>query len=42
MTPEAIYAALTTGPMVQQAQKLTNDEKRIIAEFAGALSTNPL
>jgi polyvinyl alcohol dehydrogenase (cytochrome) len=35
MTPEAIYAALTTGPMVQQAQKLTNDEKRIMAEFFG-------
>ena len=35
MTPEAIYAALTTGPMVQQAQGLTNDEKRIVAEFFG-------
>jgi polyvinyl alcohol dehydrogenase (cytochrome) len=35
MTPEAIYAALTTGPMVQQAQSLTNDEKRYVAEFFG-------
>jgi polyvinyl alcohol dehydrogenase (cytochrome) len=35
MTPEAIYAALTSGPMVQQAASLTNDEKRIIAEFFG-------
>ena len=35
LTPEAIYAALTTGPMVQQAQKLSNDEKRMIAEFFG-------
>ena len=35
MTPEAIYAALTSGPMVQQASGLTNDEKRIVAEFFG-------
>ena len=35
MTPEAIYAALTTGAMVQQASKLTNDEKRVLAEFFG-------
>jgi polyvinyl alcohol dehydrogenase (cytochrome) len=35
MTPEAIYAALTSGPMVQQAASLSNDEKRIIAEFFG-------
>ena len=28
LTPEANYAALTTGVMVQQAQKLSNDEKR--------------
>lgn len=35
MTPEAIYAALTTGVMVQQAQNLTNDDKRMIAEFFG-------
>ena len=35
LTPEAIYAALTTGPMVQQAAKLSNDEKRMIAEFFG-------
>ena len=35
LTPEAIYAALTTGVMVQQAQNLTNDEKRMVAEFFG-------
>lgn len=35
MTPEAIYAALTTGAMAQQASKLSNDEKRVLAEFFG-------
>ena len=35
MTPEAIYAALTTGAMVQQASKLSDDEKRVLAEFFG-------
>jgi polyvinyl alcohol dehydrogenase (cytochrome) len=35
MTPEAIYAALTTGAMVQQAHELSDDQKRIIAEFFG-------
>jgi len=35
MTPEAIYGALTTGAMVQQAAKLSDDEKRLIAEFFG-------
>ncbi len=35
MTPEAIYASLTTGSMVQQASKLSNDEKKLIAEFFG-------
>ena len=35
MTPEAIYAALTTGAMVEQASKLNNDEKRVLAEFFG-------
>jgi polyvinyl alcohol dehydrogenase (cytochrome) len=35
MTPEAIYAALTTGAMVAQARDLTDDQKRIIAEFFG-------
>jgi polyvinyl alcohol dehydrogenase (cytochrome) len=35
LTPEAIYAALTTGVMVEQAQKLSSDEKRMIAEFFG-------
>lgn len=35
MTPEAIYAALTTGVMVEEAKSLANDEKRLIAEFFG-------
>ncbi len=35
MTPEAIYAALTTGAMVQQAAKLSDGDKRLIAEFFG-------
>ncbi|HUA02166.1 MAG TPA: PQQ-binding-like beta-propeller repeat protein [Candidatus Aquilonibacter sp.] len=35
MTPEAIYAALTAGAMVGQARNLTNDQKRMIAEFFG-------
>ena len=35
LSPEAIYAALTTGAMVQQAQGLSNDEKRYVAEFFG-------
>ncbi len=35
MTPEAIYAALTTGVMASQAQNLSNEEKRAIAEFFG-------
>src|ERR1019366_6568392 len=35
MTPEAIYAALTTGAMVQQAAKLSDDDKRLVAEFFG-------
>jgi polyvinyl alcohol dehydrogenase (cytochrome) len=35
MTPEAIYGALTTGAMVQQAAKLSDGDKRLIAEFFG-------
>jgi polyvinyl alcohol dehydrogenase (cytochrome) len=35
MSPEVIYAALTTGAMVQQAKSLSNDEKRLLAEFFG-------
>jgi polyvinyl alcohol dehydrogenase (cytochrome) len=35
MTPEAIYAALTSGAMAQQAASLNNDEKRVLAEFFG-------
>jgi polyvinyl alcohol dehydrogenase (cytochrome) len=35
LSPEAIYAALTNGAMVQQAQGLSNDEKRYVAEFFG-------
>lgn len=35
MTPEAIYATLTTGDMVQQAKPLSDGDKRAIAEFFG-------
>jgi len=35
MSTESIYAALTTGAMVQQGKSLTNDQKRMIAEFFG-------
>jgi len=35
MSPETIYAALTTGAMVQQAAKLSDPEKRLVAEFFG-------
>jgi polyvinyl alcohol dehydrogenase (cytochrome) len=35
MTPEAIYAALTTGAMASQAQNLSSEDKRAIAEFFG-------
>ena len=35
LSPEAIYAALTNGAMVQQAHGLSNDEKRYVAEFFG-------
>ena len=35
MSPESIFAALTTGAMVQQASNLSNDEKRLVAEFFG-------
>jgi polyvinyl alcohol dehydrogenase (cytochrome) len=35
MSTEAIYAALTTGVMIQQGKSLTNDQRRMIAEFFG-------
>jgi polyvinyl alcohol dehydrogenase (cytochrome) len=35
MAPEAIYKALTSGAMVPQAEKLTDEQKRIIAEYLG-------
>jgi polyvinyl alcohol dehydrogenase (cytochrome) len=34
-TPESVYAAVTTGTMALPAQKLTADEKRLIAEYLG-------
>jgi polyvinyl alcohol dehydrogenase (cytochrome) len=34
-TPESVYAAVTTGTMSLPAQKLTADEKRLIAEYLG-------
>jgi polyvinyl alcohol dehydrogenase (cytochrome) len=33
LSPEAIYAALTTGPMSEQAKNLTDVQKRAIANF---------
>ena len=35
LTPEAVYAALTTGPMVTQAKDLSDEEKRAMAAFLG-------
>jgi polyvinyl alcohol dehydrogenase (cytochrome) len=35
LTPEAVYAALTTGPMVTQAKDLSEDDKRQMAAFLG-------
>src|SRR5690348_11238243 len=35
MTPEAIYKALTEGPMVPQAKDLSDADKRELAEYLG-------
>ncbi len=35
LTPEAIYTQMTTGVMVVQAQKLTEEQRRAVAEFLG-------
>ncbi len=35
MTPEAIYAAVTTGVMVPAAKSLTDQQKRELAEYPG-------
>jgi polyvinyl alcohol dehydrogenase (cytochrome) len=35
MSPEAVYKALTSGAMVPQAEKLSDQQKRIIAEYLG-------
>jgi len=35
MSPESIYLALTTGKMAQQAKDLSDDQKRVVAEFFG-------
>jgi polyvinyl alcohol dehydrogenase (cytochrome) len=35
LTPEAVYAALTTGPMVAQSKDLSDEEKRAMAAFLG-------
>jgi polyvinyl alcohol dehydrogenase (cytochrome) len=35
MSPEAVYKALTSGAMVPQAEKLTDAQKRMIAEYLG-------
>jgi polyvinyl alcohol dehydrogenase (cytochrome) len=35
LTPESVLAAMTTGAMAVPAQKLSDDEKRTIAEYLG-------
>ena len=35
LTPEAVYMALSKGPMAEQAKDLTDDEKRAMAGFLG-------
>ncbi len=35
MPPERIYEAITTGAMKTMAEKLTDDEKRLLAEYMG-------
>src|ERR1044071_6937513 len=35
MPPERIYEAITTGAMKNMAQKLSDDEKRLLAEYMG-------
>ena len=35
MPPERIYEAITTGPMKTMAARLTDDEKRLLAEYMG-------
>ena len=35
MSPEAVYKALTSGAMVPQAEKLSDEQKRVIAEYLG-------
>src|SRR5438477_875612 len=35
MPPERIYEAITTGAMKSMAQKLSDDEKRLLAEYMG-------
>lgn len=38
MPPERIYEAITTGPMKNMAEKLSDSDKRLLAEFMGARS----
>ncbi len=35
LTPETVYEQMTTGVMVVQAQKLTEEQKRAVAEYLG-------
>ena len=35
MTPEHIYEVITTGPMKNMAAQLSEDEKRLLAEYMG-------
>ncbi|HXQ26079.1 MAG TPA: PQQ-binding-like beta-propeller repeat protein [Candidatus Acidoferrales bacterium] len=35
LTPESVFAAITTGSMIVPAQKLTDDEKKFVSEYLG-------
>jgi polyvinyl alcohol dehydrogenase (cytochrome) len=41
LTPESIYAAVTTGNMTVPAQKLTDEEKRAVSEYLGGRPLDP-
>ena len=41
MPPERIYEAITTGSMKTMAQKLSEDEKRRLAEYMGGRKNGP-
>jgi polyvinyl alcohol dehydrogenase (cytochrome) len=41
LTPESVYAAVTTGNMTVPAQKLTDEEKRAVSEYLGGRPLDP-